>query len=318
MFGNFTFCQKKVNSGDTPELESDLSPKDVPTDWSSPQAVHLPATPVARPTFSTSNQNHNHESDHGSEQMETLVQKMSRQTLLSYHRSDGSLRGVPQVEDSETGWSLPMGGSTFSVPIPASLPSLAATNEKEYRDILPYKLVVDSTPLPSLASRAVPYKRDGSTSRLQYELPPPSDAPSPRAVREALMEKMIKHGVQCRVQPSMPDQTHAPKANMDQPMLDANIPTEELVPIEAGGLGGDDKNVSISLREAGMPSRIRYRRAGGNFTCLSAAEIASKNKNLKRSAVRMRRRPSDKPKPIGPVQLPTPPPEQDAINLSAV
>ncbi|KAK9782420.1 hypothetical protein SCAR479_00763 [Seiridium cardinale] len=315
MFEDFTFDQKKVKSSDRSDLEPHLSPKDAPVD-----RLPLQAAPaIRRPTY------HHHDGQSASGTIDTLVQQMSRQTLLPYVRSDGRLRAIPQLEDS-TGWPVPIYRPNYSIPPRQNPPSVAPTRSEK----------VSEAPLAALSATGSRYVATGPASspascpsqlRLDPELS--SNTSNPRAVREALVEDMITNGVQCKVQasssiapvstsPSTVPTIPASKVedDTDLSMLDVDQSQDVLGPIEVDDAFDEKREEAllrsmVSLRQAGAPGGIR--RSSGLRFCTSA-EAALKQKNLKRNKIKMRKR--DKPKSIEAAQMPTPPPEDVGTQLS--
>lgn len=331
MFENFTFEQRKVTlAEDGTDLEPRLSPKDVPVDWNSP----LARPPTTRPTFSQDNH-------HSSESIDTLVQQMSRQTLLPYRRSDGS-RAVRRIQEPDSNWAAVTSQTQMhpiSLPHTWHRPSLAPTYPGGSSQAPPAQNLC-SAPTGSPHSPA-----DMSVSRT-YLSPSPSPVmhpkthggpANPRAVREALLEIMITKGLQCKVQASAPltpvsaSEPTSPriealeaKESSDHLMSGADRPLEPLEPLEVDGKFGAKEEEAflkslVSLRQAATPGGIR-RSSGLRFS--SSAEMAAKTQNLKRNKIKMRKRDKGKsaklPQAQEPMQMPTPPPEDAASPLASM
>lgn len=313
MFEDFTFDQK-VKPGDRPGLDSNLSPRDIPTAWNSPQAA--PATLLVRPT---TNDNNRGSPRHGPDTIESLTQQLSRQSLLSYVRSDGKRRAA-----ISPGYMMNQIPGSHSTPIPStpsaqSQPLLARTlNEDMLRASRP-KFDFASTRLSHVPETSPPVPSMDSRSRLAIDTGAQSNGHNPRVVREALLEMMITRGVQCNVQTTLPlTRTLPPPPSTlsgteaggarDSPMADADRSSEPLkaLEVDAGRPGKNDETaVRVHLRQAAAPSGIR--RANG-LRFPSSAEKALRSQNFKFNNVRMRKRDKEKSKP--PTQMPTPPAEE--------
>lgn len=323
MFEDFTFDQKegKQPGGNNPDLDSGLSPMDYPTDWNSLQAA--PATLLISLTP-------RHESDddgYGSDSIDSITEQLSRQSLLTYHRSNGSSRVA-----IAPGYSIPGANSTPipSIPSIRSQPLLARTLDGGIRMATRHDFNISSTRFLHVpGTHLVPDGRKSPKPGMNQEVEQ-SSLQNPRPVREALVEIMISRGVQCNVQPAKPStstfttqipalQTDARAAqyNPDLPLQDVNRHQEpiEAIEVDQGWTGNNDDDDDVasrmSLRQAAVPSGIR--RANG-LRFPSSAEKALRCQGLIHNKIKMRKRPKEKSS--AQAQMPTPPPEDTSGTMS--
>ncbi|ETS80989.1 hypothetical protein PFICI_05991 [Pestalotiopsis fici W106-1] len=343
MFDNFTFHQveevhrTRHHVDDANKSEPHLSPNNDydPVDWFSPQAT--PATTKYRPTEEDSSSQHgssNSDSGSGSTGIDHIVRQMSRQTLLPYVRSNGQVRAVSHMEDVSTEWpSLdddPI--SSFAMPFRRTqlqVPRAALRNMYRATPQTPDAPAQETTSPAEHAAAEV--ASDASRSPAHHQFLPQPETPAeptssnPRAIREALVESMIAHGVQCNVQSNpLPAASTDPgvlvggkvQAKADQPMLDAGAVQGLSDSLEVGDPLADNEELAFmcklaSLRQAGKPSGIR-RANGLNYRSSAEAAAHLSKRGLVRNKLKMRRRDKSKPTdPIDPKQMLTPPPEED-------
>lgn len=360
MYENFTFHRvEEVNppgpDDDASVLEPRLSPNGCshdPAGWyAAPEDA--PATTTTIPTTTKTPQDDRPASSsdagqHGTPSIDHIADRLSRQTLLPYVRSNGQVSAVSRMEDVSTEWlSLddddPMSG--FAMPfrrVQLQVPRAAVQNTynralSQSSDVAPpnktpppvqpvaaQTLVPNEPTSPSVGLGSLPQTKTSDDAK--------SSEP-PRVAREALVESMISHGVQCNVQnpataPPMPTGSPLPaleawgmESETDEPMLEAaqgpydSSGVDDLL-AESDGLAL--MRTMASLRQAGRPSGIR-RANGLNYRSSAESAVSLGNKRgLVRNKLKMRRR--DKPKPTDPndpKQMATPPPEDTTMSLLA-
>ncbi|KAI4593569.1 hypothetical protein KJ359_009255 [Pestalotiopsis sp. 9143b] len=360
MYENFTFHRvEEVNppgpDDDASVLEPRLSPKarsHDPAGWyAAPEDA--PATTTTIPTEPTP-QDHRPTSSsdggqHGSPSIDHIADRLSRQTLLPYVRSNGQVSAVSRMEDVSTEWlSLddddPM--ASFAMPfrrVQLRVPRVAVQNTYNRAPSQSSGVAPPSNktppPVQHVVAQTLASNESTSPSASLESLPQTKasdDAESsepPRVAREALVESMISHGVQCNVQnpttaPPMPAGSPLPaleawgmESETDQPMLEpAQGPydSSEVDDLLAESDGLALMRSMASLRQAGRPSGIR-RANGLNYRSSAESAVSLGNKRgLVRNKLKMRRR--DKPKltdPNDPKQMATPPPEDTTMSLLA-
>ncbi|KAI1861453.1 uncharacterized protein JN550_010833 [Neoarthrinium moseri] len=303
MFEDFTFDQR-VNPGTAPDPDTRLSPTDVPADWSSSQRLAAPTQSSSTPYQRTQRTQRN------SETIDTLAHQLSRQSLLSRTQHEGLESISVPVEDASSQRS-PVASSS----VPSQAP-LAQQPSETLQNSPPRNLDRAQSQLPDSRTDLVASCASGPQPRIDTRCQ--TNPSNPRAVREALMEIMIAHGVQCNVQNSSPptpvsnSQPGFPSGSStdpiepaDQSMLDALEPLEVDMDFREQEEEALIRNL-VTLRQAGMAGGIR--KPNGLKFCTST-EAALKCKNLKRNKLKMRKRDRSKP-------MLTPPPEAPVGSVS--
>jgi hypothetical protein len=310
MFEHFTFAQR-VNAGVAPDPDPNVSPKDVPTDWSASSvapdkliaSAHTPTHAHSREGDNTSHRHRRHHA--GAEPIDGLISQMSRQTLLpplQHHFPNYNIDPTGQPALAHTVQSpcdlstAPSYSPEVDVRCPRRLHHLQAAD-------LAQPPQDSSDPPPAASGRKLP---PWSDPRLHGQ--------NHRAVREALMEIMITQGVQCNVHPSSP----VTPVSVTQPLfpvLEARDPNEmhddsvlepQVLEVDSDCTNQDDTEALlrsyVKLRTVGSSGSMR--KANGLRYC-SSAEAALKSKNLKRNKIKMRKRDKTKvPPSLSPPEAP--------------
>ncbi|KAI0137792.1 hypothetical protein F4776DRAFT_83387 [Hypoxylon sp. NC0597] len=305
MFEHFAFTLKADSDTTSDDDDPPPSPKSKPSDRSSPTMATMAIPPNAV---------YNSDGD----RIESLVRKMSKQTLLRELQPTSSV----ESQNCETDFNLPSEQTPIQIQIEASSdipgtsmeldtnqhPQPVIDNHATQSRLQRHYEIVENRPQQSItdkdSSLRVPVD---DRPRRQSETRLNSNPPSSRTID--LMTNMIENGVQCNVHISRPTSpmpapqqpspaAHlAPSSHPDlniNPQIFANSNVELEVDMDFLRQGSDETppSDSLALREAGAPVGIKK---FGYLKYRSSYEAAARCKNMRKSVPRMRRRPKASP-----------------------
>ncbi|OTA82505.1 hypothetical protein M434DRAFT_37084 [Hypoxylon sp. CO27-5] len=305
MFEHFAFTLKADSDTTSDDDDPPPSPKSKPSDRSSPTMATMAMPPAAV---------YNSDGD----RIESLVRKMSKQTLLR------ELQPPPSFESQncETDFNLQSNQAPIQIQIQDSSDITGTSMELDINQHT--QPVIDNHTIQSRLQRHYeilgnhlehPVTDEDSSLRIpagdrprrQSETRLNSNPPGSRTID--LMSNMIENGVQCNVHISRPTSplpaprqpspaphlvpSNNPDLNIN-PQIFANSNVELEVDMDFLKQGSDESplNDSLALREAGAPMGIRK---FGYLRYRSSYEAAARCKNMRKSVPRMRRRPKPSP-----------------------